>query len=529
MSFLPHIYSQGGKSCAFCNCSENGLLAKEDCRSPENPKYHKWEPMCDFCGKGESKVDPRGCPSRAAERSRSRSRSRSRETAAIKYIAKYAADQLSSADIATTLLHPIPPVRLSSSMWAVSNTPTSALDPNIALISPDANFHGDLSLYVCTFMRNDKKGSMEDGLHFRDDLLLGIICEVAGLNSERNRASVSTSHRLRSDVYLYRTGLPPLVHVEEKADAGALSVATRELAAKFCSTLPHYDRQLQFIIGIAIAGDFVSFGKLPLGGGGAWVPLDSFNISVPTQRLKCVQAAVNVGRWCVHAFPLVSCVRHPFGLTNSTDQRDITLLPKGCVVKWYKQLTPQQCTWLRDLYTSIAVGGADGMGRIPFMEFATECCAFSDTSLKVTLKPLGVPADLRLPRDLVELRVALRCILQCLEALHARGWAHLDVRWSNVIYLAPHNWTVIDAEFARPFGSPIPDSLTCKDPQATTADGAADCYLVGCMLKDVLIELIVQADPSRQAMQLQQVLLDHASPRRTRNARDMLSHPFFSA
>eukprot|EP00386_Alphamonas_edax_P006009 GDKI01019592.1.p1 GENE.GDKI01019592.1~~GDKI01019592.1.p1 ORF type:complete len:296 (+),score=60.47 GDKI01019592.1:1-888(+) len=65
MSFLPHIYAKGKKSCVYCECSENGPLALEKCcRSPEDPQYHKWQVTCDHCGELKSKVDPKGCPSR---------------------------------------------------------------------------------------------------------------------------------------------------------------------------------------------------------------------------------------------------------------------------------------------------------------------------------------------------------------------------------------------------------------------------------------------------------------------------------
>ena len=45
--------------------------------------------------------------------------------------------------------------------------------------------------------------------------------------------------------------------VEEEAEAGALKQAERELHQKFART-PQYSR-IQFVVGVAIAGDQVSF------------------------------------------------------------------------------------------------------------------------------------------------------------------------------------------------------------------------------------------------------------------------------
>ena len=336
-------------------------------------------------------------------------------------------------------------------------------------------------------MRNSRDGTAEDGLHCRDSFLLGVIRDVAGLTSERNKVSVSTLATTRTDVYLYLPGFPPLVHVEEKALESELRTAINELTEKFCSTLPHYHQELQFIVGIAIAGNHVSFGKLSLGGGGGWQPLHTFDVNRLEQRLACIQVAVNVGRWCLHALApsseLISPVSHQLGRLLSSTRSDITLLSEGVVVKRYKTLTPEQFRWLNLFYTTIAVSGDDSVGRIRFLEWAIKCSVKSEESLELRLRPLGVVATSRRPRDLCELRAALRCVLLCLQSLHEKEWVHLDLRWSNIVFMSPENWTVIDAEYARPFGSPLPVSVH-NDPHATVADAAADFYMLGCMMRD---------------------------------------------
>ena len=52
-------------------------------------------------------------------------------------------------------------------------------------------------------------------------------------------------------------GQPPIVFIEEEAEAGALKQAERELHQKL-ARIPQYSR-IQFVVGVAIAGDQVSF------------------------------------------------------------------------------------------------------------------------------------------------------------------------------------------------------------------------------------------------------------------------------
>jgi hypothetical protein len=330
-----------------------------------------------------------------------------------------------------------------------------------------------------------------------------------------------------------------------------------QLSNSFCRTLPHYDPQLQFVIGLCIAGDLIAFVILPLGGGAAGFQLlASFNLSTRAHQLQCVHAAVNVGRWCRHATAvgqeLVSPVAHPFGRTDSDARRDVTLMRTGEIVKVYHQLAADQRKWLKFLYEHIAVeAGAGGLGRVPFMEWATRCEAPSrkPATLELQLKPLGVSAEQRPPRDLNELRAALSCVLQCLHALHAQsiprqlraaaaasaaapapttGWGFLDVRWANVIFVAPGDWRLIDAEFARPFGQPMPAGIKQRDPHAVVADEAADCYLVGLMMQSSApVAAIVNTDA--QAQHLRTALLAPRQVPNVRTAAAALSHAFFNS
>ena len=91
---------------------------------------------------------------------------------------------------------------------------------------------------------------------------MGLLC--AGLRALMSDLAYTTQRNARTDGShpLLRPdatyGQPPIV--EEKAEAGALKQAERELHQEF-ARIPQYSR-MQFVVGVAIAGDQVSFQTL---------------------------------------------------------------------------------------------------------------------------------------------------------------------------------------------------------------------------------------------------------------------------
>lgn len=436
----------------------------------------------------------------------------------------YPVTPLSSLDFSLT--SPIAPILLPSLDVQRTNFNSLLVPSSIASVaSLGSPCHGHLGKLFCDWMENIHTGTRaEDGLHGRDDLLLriSILITDGALRSERNIVSFSTKHERRSDVYLALPGCPPLVYVEEKALEGDLPVANKELNEKFCP-LPHYERELDFIIGIAIAGNFVCFGQLSLAGG--FHPLHTFNLNELSQRASCVTAAINVGRWALHAIQkqLVMPVPFPIGQKQTNPRRDITLLSEGIIKKKYKQLEEQQRDWLYKLYNYVQVGN-----KIRYFECATEITVdpSSSSQLSLTLRPFGVVASSRPPRTLPEFRTAIHCVLTCLTDLHAAGWAHLDIRWSNIVYMSPAEWVVIDAEFARPLKSPFPADLKTKDPEAIVADEQADCYMVGLLM----IEHSRLWEQDKSAAELVSYLMAKGTRERNkRSAQGAIQSPFFRA
>ena len=103
----------------------------------------------------------------------------------------------------------------------------------------------------------------------------------------------------------------------------------------------------------------------------------------------------------------------------------------------------------------------------------------------------------------VLIQMALRCILEALDNCHRKGWALNNLRWANVIFLATGIWTIIDCEYARPIGDPLPQELIVKCDWSVDCSSSTDLYCVGRMLKD--LDSLVQINDD--LCQLQTTLL----------------------
>jgi hypothetical protein len=98
--------------------------------------------------------------------------------------------------------------------------------------------------------------------------------------------------------------------------------------------------------------------------------------------------------------------------------------------------------------------------------------------------------------------------------------------WSMVVFVVEGQWLVINAEFARPIGAPMPKGLALRDPGAAAADEGADCFLVCAMMQDPRCKDLVSGVEGAQ--QLTDFLHDaDALRQRRRTATRALGMSFF--
>jgi len=80
----------------------------------------------------------------------------------------------------------------------------------------------------------------------------------------------------------------------------------------------------------------------------------------------------------------------------------------------------------------------------------------SDGLVELRIEPVCLEV---MPSSESELRYAVRAVLRALEALHARGLVHRDVRWPNVLRSADKEWLLADFELADVAGAPLPEQF----------------------------------------------------------------------
>jgi len=430
---------------------------------------------------------------------------------------EYAFPPLSQSEIDGDLLRaPIPPV------WISAHKTSSSADDLIANTEDfmlSYSCHHTIDSYICSLLENSRRGTTEDTYlyHPHTNSILDIICELSGMTSDRDCEHISANYDKRCDAYVFMKHYPAVVLIEEKT---ASKTATHQLSEAFNRELPHYGR-LGWIIGITSEGDEITIGKLPLAQKD-FIPMATFSLDHPEDRIPFVRAVINVARWC-------SWVRHSgflhhvsVGLEDDGNRRraKLTCNPPVLIKVMYPHCWSK---YLIEFYTSIACANGS-VGSIPHMEWAINVLC-RDEELQLTLKPFGVA---RQPEK-HELRSALRCVLTALSALHHKRWVHLDVRWSNIVWCGDDNWVLIDAEFARPFGAVMPKPrLGIQDDRVSTADAAADLYCVSYLLEIAVKYKLKHADDLQNALRGD---MDNEEPLEVRSARTAtwaLSHPFFT-
>jgi len=363
-----------------------------------------------------------------------------------------------------------------------------------------------LCTLVKTFMAHDVREDDpgEDKLHARTRAFLELVMYFFnprtgatllrdGPNVGNSTSVASSGGTGRPDNVLSFAGHPPLIIVEQKKERALLSEGVRDMN-KFQPT-PHYDAQLIFVVGLAIAGNLMSIGRFQLDAEKVQFNEDlQLDLANTADRSRCIRVAVNIGQWLqfVHGNELTK----PMEVADNS-RRHIKVT-KNCVYKVYKAMGAEQAKWVYELYSK----HANATNRVTCLEWATRLdtpipVSSSLASLKLRLKPVGTS---RFPRSAKEMKHAMMCLLSCAADLHSKGYAHMDLRWPNVIYVETKVkdtttagaeiwkvemlWYVIDCEFARPFGKPAP-TLGVRDPDSQCADAAADCFMLGMMLKKV--------------------------------------------
>lgn len=320
----------------------------------------------------------------------------------------------------------------------------------------------------------------EFGVIVRTDLFLDILVEVLGENIPtiaRNLTTDTTSKGSRPDVALSISHFPAFVFIEEKDDDSDLWTAIQQLHRIF-EPIPHYGL-LPFVVFIAITPNIIMFTARPLGNVAILPCPLTLNLTLRENRLYAIRAFINMGRWCNGVLQnlqnlQVAEITHPFNkvVDRRSGAKKIILTASG-VQATYLNVSP----YLADFYRLTS--------GCRYLEKTTaRPIAVRNGGTLFKLVPIGSPGE---PKDVNELREAVRCVLTALAGIHALGWTHNDVRWPNVVRVPRVGWFLIDCEYAWPIDrSDVPsEGFVRRDPVAKSNSFAyADLFLVGHLLND---------------------------------------------
>ena len=284
----------------------------------------------------------------------------------------------------------------------------------------------ELELPFRVWMSNIVRGGGENGTHFRNDGLLRILQLLGDLTFfDRNNVQSTTKGVLKKDVILGFQSVP-LVHVEERRERLADGVA--DLRNKRC-WIPNLSK-VQFIFGIAISVNHLQIWRLTSQGITDDSPIIATSLVSVLGRMDAVVA-------------VVQCAR----VLKYYSQNDMILLGSSLQLnQWYTRADGIKSIKLG--YNAVQVRYSDPQifskmtafyrenAEVQFMERIIR--GDGDT---LRLQPLGVH---RVPETAAELIIALRCVLTCLRDLHAHGYFHTDLRWSNIVWVRDGQWYVID-------------------------------------------------------------------------------------
>jgi hypothetical protein len=106
--------------------------------------------------------------------------------------------------------------------------------------------------------------------------------------------------------------------------------------------------------------------------------------------------------------------------------------------------------------------------------------ADNSRDVNMALTPVGVERE----PTVNEIRQFMKDIIHAIKICGDKGWAIVDVRWSNIVYTnILTGWIIIDAsEHATKIGQPLPNVILSHGLAGTNADKRTDIYQLRTMI-----------------------------------------------
>jgi hypothetical protein len=338
-----------------------------------------------------------------------------------------------------------------------------------------------LDLEVPTDDSEDSWHQVWDSVITNVFMLLSSHCDTK-LRYTRNKADSGqspfalTEKSKRPDLLLYLDA--HLVLKGEEKGSKSLEIPRQELLAKMLCWNPVIMGDMRYLLAYATAGRHVKFYAITPSLTTVEISR-TFDLFTGLGRLQTITTVVNLYKVIVSMIPQLP--DNPPELYTASKPRGslqavITVQNDHVTKRVVADLS--QRTAILELHRRIQ-GCPHSIKllqrREPEFDEATQ-------SLMLYLQPLGREI---MPRNVLELKAALKNVLTVLQWLHSRGLVHRDIRWPNVLF-GDMGWFVIDYERAATVDSAIdwaPDGMPPEIVQGSSQwTFAMDVFLAGKLL-----------------------------------------------
>jgi hypothetical protein len=220
---------------------------------------------------------------------------------------------------------------------------------------------------------------------------------------------------------------------------GSIHNSIQDLTRYF-QWIPHWFR-LPYVFGIIINRTNISIGKLVQNG--FYYQFFSSALVTPVMKLNVVGVIMKMA--CVLKYfvqTLFINVASTIPINGNWNERADKFIRIGLKFVEHKFTAENQdrFNFLKAMYT--ATQNINLKEKLVDLTVAKQ---FSDSNRIIRLEPIGINME---PETNAQLKTCLRNILTCLQDLHAAGYVHCDITWSNVIFVNS-SWYLIDFTSAQ--------------------------------------------------------------------------------
>jgi serine/threonine protein kinase len=253
-------------------------------------------------------------------------------------------------------------------------------------------------------------------LYMSNEMDVASFSRVLSFNYNAKDSSGVTEGSARPDETIY-LGDFLAVKGEHKRYPHWLDEAISDLTSKHVDfNHANYGPHIIYMPVYVAAGKLVEFGVLDVRSGN-YIAVVRYDVSAVARRSDCFITCINYFRLLHTMNSFVPSQATPF----YKEMKGVTIYPKYVVKN-----IPRNCTCPKSLYNFLE------SGSVPYSVKVEHFTLNRSVRLKIT------PVGLRTATNgegltLKEVRIAVKCVLKCLDFIHSKGFVHRDIRWANVI------------------------------------------------------------------------------------------------